>query len=386
MSIESIGGNEPLNQLFSPFEIAGLQLPNRVVMAPMTRSFCGVSAVPTAEVAKYYAARAAGGCGLIITEGTVVNMTDAHGYSGIPAICNDAQQAGWLQVTDAVHEAGGKIAIQLWHTGRLGHSRAMAGGQPLAPSAIAADGLFRDFGDRETLAHGLPYERPEAITLAQIDRVIGEFSAAAARAVAAGFDAIELHGANGYLIHTFFNSSSNQRSDEFGGDVAGRSEFAVRLIRTVRSAIGSLPLGIRLAQHAVNDYQWVTWADQSELATCLELLKSAGADMLHSSGYRMDAPAFADGESLVAALKRLSGLPTIGSGGITYSNTTAESFAGGAADLADPVVAERALEQGECDLVAVGRALIANPDWANKVASGDWRRLAPFDASMLAAL
>ncbi|MBL4622022.1 MAG: hypothetical protein JKY89_06460 [Immundisolibacteraceae bacterium] len=386
MNIESAGGNGELSRLFSPIKIAGLELPNRVVMAPMTRSFCGASAVPTAEVAAYYAARAAGGCGLIITEGTVVNMTDAHGYSGIPALCNDEQQAGWLQVTDAVHEAGGKIAIQLWHTGRLGHSRAMSGGQPLAPSAIAAQGLFRDFGDRETLAHDLPYEQPQAISLSQIDRVIEDFSEAAQRAVAAGFDAIELHGANGYLIHTFFNNSSNQRSDKFGGDVAGRSEFAVRLIRSVRSAIGSLPLGIRLAQHAVNDYQWVTWADQSELAICLELLKSAGIDLLHSSGYRMDAPAFADGESLVAALKRLSGLPAIGSGGITHSNTTAESFAGGVADLADPAVAERALEHGECDLIAVGRGLIANPDWADRVESGDWRSLAPFDASMLATL
>ena len=105
------------------------------------------------------------------------------------------------------------------------------GDSAIAGQWIAADGLFRDFGDRETLAEGLPYERPETLTLEQIDRIIGDFSVAAQRAVAAGFDAIELHGANGYLIHTFFNSSSNRRDDEFGGDVAGRSEFAVRLIR-----------------------------------------------------------------------------------------------------------------------------------------------------------
>ncbi|RLA10017.1 MAG: 12-oxophytodienoate reductase, partial [Gammaproteobacteria bacterium] len=288
-----------LDKLFSPIEIAGLELPNRVVMAPMTRSFCGESGVPTEAVASYYAARAAGGCGLIVTEGTVVNMTDARGYSGIPAICNDAQQAGWQQVTDAVHRAGGKIAIQLWHTGRLGHSRAMQGTQPLAPSALAADGMFKDFGDRETLAVDIPYERPKAMGFEQIEQACGEFAEAAGRAKAAGFDAVELHGANGYLIHTFLNAESNQRTDEFGGDMIGRSAFAVGVIRAVRAAIGDLPLCIRLSQHAVNDYGWVTWQNQEELEVCLQQLKLAGVDFLHSSGYRLEAPAFADGESFV---------------------------------------------------------------------------------------
>lgn len=375
-----------LTRLFSPINIAGLELPNRVVMAPMTRSFSGDTGVPGSAVADYYAARASGGCALIITEGTVTNMTNAHGYSGIPAICNDAQQAGWQRVTDSVHAVGGKIAIQLWHTGRLGHSRAMNGGQPVAPSAIAAAGLFRDFGDSETLGSEIPYEQPQAMTAAQIAQACDEFAAAARRAKAAGFDAVELHGANGYLIHTFFNSQSNQRSDEFGGDMAGRSEFAVRVIRAVRAEIGDLPLCIRLAQHAVNDYAWTTWADQSELQPCLQLLKAAGLDLLHSSGHRLQAPAFADGESFVAALKRLSGLPAIGSGGVTYSNTTAESFAGEVAELTDPLAVEQALTQGECDLVAVGRAMIANPDWANKVRTGKWRELLPFNAGMLGSL
>lgn len=375
-----------LNRLFSPISIAGLELPNRVVMAPMTRSFCGDSGVPTQAVADYYAARAAGGCGLIITEGTVINMADARGYSGIPAICTDAQQAGWQRVTDAVHRAGGKIAIQLWHTGRLGHSRAMQGGRPLAPSAITAEGLFRDFGDGETLASEIPYEQPQAMSVEQIARTCGEFAAAAKRAKTAGFDAVELHGANGYLIHTFLNAESNQRSDEFGGDMAGRSEFAVRVIRAVKAEIDELPLSIRLSQHAVNNYEWSTWADQNELQICLELLKAAGADLLHSSGYRLNAPAFGDGESLVAALKRLGGLPAIGSGGITYSNSTAESFAGELPELTDPVESEQAIERGACDLVAVGRAMIANPDWATRVGAGQWRQLLPFSPAMLGSL
>jgi len=378
--------NKPLTRLFSPIKIAGMELSNRVVMAPMTRSFCGPSGVPSGAVADYYAARAAGGCGLIVTEGTVINMTDAHGYGGIPAICNDAQQAGWQRVTDAVHRAGGKIAIQLWHTGRLGHSRAMGGGQPLAPSALAADGMFKDFGDRETLAADIPYEQPQAMSVEQIEQTCGEFAEAARRAKLAGFDAVELHGANGYLIHAFMNAQSNRRTDQFGGDMMGRSEFAVRVIQAVRVTIGDLPLCIRLSQHAVNDYGWVTWADQEELEHCLQRLRAAGIDFFHSSGYRLEAPAFADGETFVSALKRLGGLPAIGSGGITYSNTTAESFAGEVAELTDPAACESAIEQGECDLVAVGRAMIANPDWASKVGAGNWRDLVPFNAGMLGSL
>ncbi len=375
-----------LERLFSPINIAGLELPNRVVMAPMTRSFCGLEGVASQQVADYYAARAAGGCGLIITEGVVTNMADARGYGGVPALSNSAQQAGWLQVTDAVHQAGGKIAIQLWHTGRLGHSRSMQGGRPIAPSAIAATGLFRDFGDGETLSSEIPYEQPEAMSIQQIEQTVNEFAHAAGRAKMAGFDAIELHGANGYLIHEFMNSQSNQRDDEFGGDIAVRSEFAASIIRAIRSEIGDLPLGIRLSQHAVNDFDWTTWADQTELQQCLAPLVDGGLDMLHSSGYRLEAPAFADGETLAGALKRLSGLPVIGSGGVTYSNTTAESFAGKPAELADPAAANAALVDGQCDLIAVGRAMIANPDWGHKVANGEWQALVPFSATMLGSL
>jgi 2,4-dienoyl-CoA reductase-like NADH-dependent reductase (Old Yellow Enzyme family) len=262
----------------------------------------------------------------------------------------------------------------------------MQGGRPIAPSAIAATGLFRDFGDGETLSSEIPYEQPEAMSIQQIEQTVNEFAHAAGRAKMAGFDAIELHGANGYLIHEFMNSQSNQRDDEFGGDIAVRSEFAASIIRAIRSEIGDLPLGIRLSQHAVNDFDWTTWADQTELQQCLAPLVDGGLDMLHSSGYRLEAPAFADGETLAGALKRLSGLPVIGSGGVTYSNTTAESFAGKPAELADPAAANAALVDGQCDLIAVGRAMIANPDWGHKVANGEWQALVPFSATMLGSL
>ena len=241
----------PLQQLFSPFSLAGMELANRIVMAPMTRSFCGAAGVPNQAMVNYYAARAAGGCGLIITEGTVINMDDARGYNGIPAICNHEQQEGWQRVTEAVHQTGGKIAIQLWHTGRLGHSRAMNDSGPVAPSAVAAKGLFRDFGDQQTLAEEIRYETPRAMSGEDITRTLAQFAAATRRAKAAGFDAIELHGANGYLIHTFFNPTSNLRTDGYGGDVADRSRFAVEVIRAVRSEAGDLPVGIRLSQHSV---------------------------------------------------------------------------------------------------------------------------------------
>ena len=376
----------PLQQLFSPFSLAGMELANRIVMAPMTRSFCGAAGVPNQAMVNYYAARAAGGCGLIITEGTVINMDDARGYNGIPAICNHEQQEGWQRVTEAVHQTGGKIAIQLWHTGRLGHSRAMNDSGPVAPSAVAAKGLFRDFGDQQTLAEEIRYETPRAMSGEDITRTLAQFAAATRRAKAAGFDAIELHGANGYLIHTFFNPTSNLRTDGYGGDVADRSRFAVEVIRAVCSEAGDLPVGIRLSQHSVDDYNWSTWADQTELATTVKLLKTAGADFLHASAYRLESPAMPDGEPLCAALSRLSGLPTIGCGGIGYSNTTAESFAGEESAANSPEPAALAIQNGWCDLVSVGRAMIANADWANRVRDGDWQSVKPFSASMLATL
>jgi 2,4-dienoyl-CoA reductase-like NADH-dependent reductase (Old Yellow Enzyme family) len=243
--------------LFQPARIGGLSLPNRVVMAPMTRSFCGDAGVPGPDVARYYAARAAAGTGLIFTEGTVIDMGPARGYLGVPGLCNDAQEAAWRTVTDAVHGAGGRIMVQLWHCGRLSHPRATGGAQPLAPSAIPAQGVYVDAADPSTFDGHLAYAEPKAMTQDDIDAVVASFAKAAARARRAGFDGVLFHGASGYLIHEFFNADSNRRADAYGGDAAARARFAADIVAASRHAVGAdFPLLMGLSQFAVNDFAW----------------------------------------------------------------------------------------------------------------------------------
>ena len=384
--------SNPYSPLFAAIELSSLKLKNRVVMAPMTRSFCGLEGLPSPDVSAYYAARAAGGVGLIVTEGVVVNMADARGYGGVPGITNDAQVDAWRGVVSAVHAEGGAIAPQLWHAGRLAHTRGTGGVQPLAPSAVQAGGAYLDVADPSTLTGEIPYELPRAMTTAEIEIVIQQFADAAVRSVEAGFDAIELHGASGYLIHEFMNPESNQRTDEFGGDVQRRAEFPVRIVKAIKAAIGAdTPVIMRLAQFAINDFEWQTWADPRELAITLKCLVDAGVDLFHASSHRLNTPAFPQlqgetGRSLSAYIKELSGRPTIAVGGVSYSATVFESLGGSECTVTDPIDAVEMLEKGNADLIAVGRALISNPDWCHKVEAGEWQSLAPFGREALMSL
>ena len=378
--------------LFNALNLKGLSLRNRIVMAPMTRSFSGLEGVPGADVAAYYRARAEGGVGLIITEGVVVNMSDARGYGGVPGITNSAQVDGWKGVVSAVHAEGGAIAPQLWHAGRLAHSRGTGGVQPVAPSAVQASGAYLDVADPSTLTGEIPYELPRAMTEAEIESSIQQYADAAVRSQQAGFDAIELHGASGYLIHQFLNSESNQRSDAFGGDVTRRAEFAVRIVKAIKAAVGTdMPVIMRLAQFAINDFEWETWANPEELAITVKCLVDAGVDLFHASSHRLNTPAFpktegAEGRSLAAYIKELSGCPTIAVGGVSYSATVFESLGGGDCVVTDPIDAVEMVEAGDADLIAVGRALISNPDWCRKVEAGEWQSLNSFGREALMSL
>lgn len=361
-------------------------------MAPMTRSFCGEDGVPGPEVVAYYAARAAAGTGLIITEGTVVDMGPARGYRGVPGLCSDVQQAAWARVTDAVHAAGARIAVQLWHAGRLAHSRANGGCTPLAPSAVTAAGPYIDFADPETYGAGLDYAPPRAMTESDIESVIDAFARAAVRAQHAGFDAIEFHGGSGYLIQQFWNADSNRRDDDFGGDVWRRGEFASRLVAAVRAAVGpKMPLVMQLAQFAVNDFGWTTWQTPDELATTLGRLVEAGCDGFYASAHRISTPAFGAAadpaqRSLAWHMRCITSRPVIAVGGVTYSAPVQQTLAGTPAPVEDPINAVTALEQGDADIVAIGRAMIANPDWVRLVSAGRWRELAPFSRELLMTL
>lgn len=378
--------------LFEAATINRLTLPNRIVMAPMTRSFCGPEGIPGADVARYYAARAAGGTGLIFTEATTIDMGVARGYLGVPGLCNDTQESAWRTVVDAVHAAGGRIIVQLWHCGRLSHPRATGGIQPIAPSAITAAGSYTDFADPSTYDGHLTYVEPHAMTQADIDTVVEEYAQASRRAQRAGFDGVLFHSASGYLIHQFFNADSNQRQDQYGGDVAAQARFACDILRASRTATSAdYPLLMGLSQFAVNDFAATTWKNPQELATTLNCMKQAGLNGLHTVGYRLNTPAFtaaADpaGHSLAWHARQLSGLPVSAAGGITYSTSVGESLMGAESQLADPIEAVQALADGTADLIAVGRAMVANPDWGDKVRNERWRELVPFTREMLGTL
>jgi len=229
------------NILFTPATLGKLQLKNRIVMAPMTRSRA-TGNVPNELMEKYYAARAA--AGLIITEGTSPSP-NGLGYARIPGMFSDAQVQGWKGVTDGVHRAGGKIFVQLMHTGRVSHPANMqAGTRILAPSALAAPGEMWTDSDGQQ-----PHPVPAAMSEAEIAQTIAEYASAAKRAIEAGFDGVELHGANGYLIDQFLNTASNRRTDRWGGSIGNRIRFAVEIAKAAVAAIGAERTGMRISPY-----------------------------------------------------------------------------------------------------------------------------------------
>jgi N-ethylmaleimide reductase len=226
--------------LFRPLRVGAYDLPNRIVMAPMTRcrSPSASGNVPTSLAVEYYTQRVE--AGLIITEGTQVSPQGV-GYVDTPGIHSDAQVAGWREITRAVHKRNGRIFAQLWHVGRLSHPALLDGGEPVAPSAIAATGSVH-------IGHGkVPYPRPRALDRTEIGSIIGEFAQAAARAMEAEFDGVELHGANGYLLEQFLYDGSNRRTDAYGGSVQNRLHFVLETVDAVTSVCGGERVGLRIS-------------------------------------------------------------------------------------------------------------------------------------------
>lgn len=329
--------------LFSTFQLGRLTLQNRAVMAPMTRSR-SLGNVPGEIVATYYAQR--GAAGLIVTEGTSPSP-NGLGYPRIPGLFSDAQVAGWKGVTKAVHDRGAAIFAQLMHTGRVGHPHNLpAGGRVLAPSAVAVSGKM--YTDQEgPLEHPVPVE----MTKADIDEAVREYATAAKNAVAAGFDGIELHGANGYLLEQFLSTTSNKRTDEYGGSVANRARFVLEAAKAVVDAIGGDRVGIRLSPYGVfNDTAPDAETDALYEHLARELGK-LGLVYIHIVDHSaMGAPAVKP--EIKAAIRKAFGGTIILSGG--YDLARAE------ADLAE----------GKGDLVAFGRPFLANPDLLDKLKRG----------------
>ena len=378
--------------LFRPLRItASLTLPNRIVMAPMTRNF-SPGGVPGPDVAAYYRRRAENSVGLIVTEGVAVAHPAAVGDAGllesaVPDMFGEAALDGWRHVVEQVHAAGGLIFPQLWHQGvmRLEGSGRFPDAPSMRPSGIWGPPGARTSSSAAYVASMLSPTRP--MTDGEISDVVDAFTVSAVNARNVGFDGIALHGAHGYLFDTFFWPQTNRRTDGFGGDIIGRTRFATAVIGAIRAALGpEFPIMFRFSQWKQQDFDAKIAATPAELETWLGLLIDAGVDILDASTRVFDTPAFESSPmSLAGWTRKLTGVPTLAVGSIglkrdLYSGPT-EAAGIGVTDLARVITL---MNQGEFDLVGIGRSLVADPAWA--VRARESAPFLPFAASSLATL
>jgi 2,4-dienoyl-CoA reductase-like NADH-dependent reductase (Old Yellow Enzyme family) len=360
--------------LARPVSLNGLTLPNRIVMAPMTRQF-SPGGIPGEDVASYYSRRAAAGVGLIVTEGTYVGHASAGESSRVPRFHGEEQLAGWAKVAEEVHAAGGKIVPQLWHIGMV----RKPGRPPFSEApAVGPSGLRVD-GTEGT---------GEAMTQRDIDDVIGAFAEAAAAAERIGFDGVELHGAHGYLLDQFLWSGTNRRTDAYGGDPVARTRFAAEIVTAVREAVSpDFPVIFRYSQWKQEAYDARLAETPQELEAILAPLAAAGVDAFHASTRRYWLPEFEDSDlNLAGWTKKLTGKQVISVGSVGLDGDFIRAFAGEGAPVGSLDNLLDRMERDEFDLVAVGRALLQDPQWAEKVLAGRFDELAPYDAAALRTL
>ncbi len=338
--------------LFSPFKAGDLALANRIVMAPLTRNRAP-DAIPTALMAQYYTQRAS--AGLLISEATAISH-QGQGYADVPGLYGTEQLDGWKRVTDSVHAAGGKIVVQLWHVGRISHNDLQpGGGQPVAPSAITAK--TKTVLMRDGAATFVPTSAPRALRAEELPGIVHTFQAAARNAVdTAGFDGVEIHGANGYLVDQFLKDGSNQRSDDYGGSIENRARFLLEVVRAVTSAVGGGRTGIRLAPVTTSNDAHDS-APQPLFEHVIAELATLNLAYIHiiegaTGGPRVLPERPFDYVALKAAYVRAGG-----KGAWMVNNGL------------DKALAEDALHSG-ADLVAFGRPYIANPDLVQRLRRG----------------
>ncbi|MFI5658423.1 NADH:flavin oxidoreductase [Streptomyces sp. NPDC051684] len=360
--------------LSRPVALNGLTVPNRIAMAPMTRMF-SPNGIPGEDVRSYYARRAAAGVGLIITEGTYVGHDSAGDSDRVPRFHGEEQLAGWAKVAEDVHAAGGTIVPQLWHIGmvRKAGQPPFADAEPVGPSGIRVDGTEN---------------AGRAMTQGDLDDVIGAFAQAAADAERIGLDGVEVHGAHGYLLDQFLWSGTNRRGDAYGGDAVARTKFAAEIVAAIRERVSAeFPVIFRYSQWKQEAYDARLAETPEELDAILAPLAAAGVDAFHASTRRYWNAEF-DGSDLNLAgwTKKLTGKPTITVGSVGLDGDFIRAFAGegsavkGIDDLLD------SLERDEFDMVAIGRALLQDPQWAAKVLAGRFDELKPYDAAALKTL
>ncbi len=361
-----------IDPLFRPLNDGTLSLPNRIVMAPMTRGR-SPGGMPTEAVGDYYARRATAGVGLIITEGVAINRPGAVDNPNVPFFWGEQPLAAWQAIVAKVQAAGAKIMPQLWHVGaQEGRKSQWVENDPRieSPSGLSAPGT--------------PAGR--AMSESDIADTIAAYAEAARSAQALGCDGVEVHGAHGYLIDQFLWAPTNRRDDRYNGDtVADRTRFAVEIVHAMRAAVGpDFPISFRFSQHKQQDYDAVLARDPAELASLLEPLADAGVSIFHGSQRRFWEPTFAGSDlNLAGWAKKLTGRTAIAVGSVGLSGEFYSNWGG---EVSTPTSIDQVLdrlEKEEFDLIAVGRALLNDPEWAAKIGSGRTAELKPFDIGAL---
>jgi N-ethylmaleimide reductase len=335
--------------LFKPLKLGALNLPNRIVMPPLTRMRAGPGGVPTAMNAEYYGQRAS--AGLNITEATAISV-QGHGYPQMPGIHNTEQVEGWQLVTSAVHARGGRIILQIVHHGRWSHSSYNPDASlPVAPSAITPPGHAYT-----TTFEQVPYETPRALETSELPAIVADFRQAARNARAAGFDAVEIHGANGFLLDQFLQDGSNQRSDAYGGNIENRARLLLEVVDGIANDIGKDRVGVRLSPHG--NLGGLSDSDTlPHFSYVISELSRRRLAYLHLIEPRASSAGIADDASVDSAnnaslFRHLFEGPMITAGGYT------------------PEMGVAAIERGAADAVAFGRMFIANPDLPERIRTG----------------
>jgi 2,4-dienoyl-CoA reductase-like NADH-dependent reductase (Old Yellow Enzyme family) len=348
--------------LFSPATLGTVTLANRTVVSPMTRTSATDDGRATDVMGAYYAEYARGGWGLLVTEAIYIDEKHSQGYLRQPGIANDAQQDSWRPIVEAVHREGAPIFMQVFHAGALSQGNHWVD-ESIAPSPVTPKGAQAERYDGSG-----PYRTPRQITRDEMDEVMAAFAAAARRAVEVGFDGVEVHGANGYLMDQFLTTYTNQRTDEYGGVIENRVRFHIDVMTAVRAAVDpAVPVGVRISQTKVNDlaYAWPGGDDDARLV--FGKLGQIGNIFIDVSAHLGCAPVFGTDKSLAGLGKRYSGLTQIANG-----------------KLHDPAEAERVLAETEGDFVAIAKGALADPAWPRKIAAGV--EPIPFDPGMITPL
>jgi len=349
-------------RLFSPGRMGTVELKNRSIVAPMTRTSATVEGIVTRPMVDYFTEFARGGWGLVYTDAVYIDKAYSQGYNHQPGIADSVQRDAWKPVVDAFHHEGLPVFIQIYHAGAVNQGNHWIQGS-IAPSGVQPKGQQIDrYGGQG------PFQVPREITRDEMRQVVANFAAAAKRAAEVGFDGLEVHGANGYLPDQFLTTYTNLRTDEYGGRMENRIRFHTEIMRAVREATPArVAVGVRISQTKVNDLTYVWPGGVADAEVVFPALKNAGVDFIHVSSHLGCAPVFASGLSLAGLAKKFTGLPIIANG-----------------RLHDPTSAEDVLARGEGDFCSVGKGALGDPAWPAKVLAG--QDPIPFDPGMLSPL